>query len=793
MVISVLKGVIKVKNMKNKSEMPFTIKYDRKKGFFDIRLFEKKIIGERLGARIGKHRAVLLDHSHKSSSDQDGAYQRWEFHYASGKNRKKTFKCWVTIRSGYAIFETRPDFEIKEKPGKYRYGDPYIAFPCFEGDIFEAGLSCLSYKRQVPFNYPVMWQGKITDSLREGKNVPLIAMTNSFETLVISPLNKQLFNSVAISHQPERISCGLPRGAGKIKRGSKIATILVYGVGVNKTLDCWGELLRRYHGVAPIPKDSDILLEKMSYWTNAGSAYWYNTYKKTTYEKTLRKLKDYHQSISLNFGSYQMDSWWYKKEGDLYTSGIVEWEPKSATRGKNFNSVFAWARHHKKVDLFEKNKLSYVQSFLQKPLGCHFKQLARDSLYYKNNPDDFIVDNFPIPKNKKVATNLFIELFNHPRWNLAYVIHDWLSYMNDNHKAFKDPKVTKDYFTALNQAARQIEAPANKRGFLSIQYCMALPNMVLDSVRMESVTTIRATSDSNSFMVEGTKRWWWNLYSSRLITALGKYPFYDNRYSCKNHRHPFAPYSQFEFIWIGLSCGPLGIGDKIGKENVALIRRCVLDDGKIIKPDVPAMPLDKCFLYNPHTLKNDKGVAVYSYSTIPAISSDGVARDYRVAYLLVYNPHPLGAKVGFSLTQSDLPELDGEEFVVLDYYTRKVRKTRKNEMLNYTLRRRDFHYELIAPLIDGVAVFGDGAKHVALSAMLVKGIGFAKTRTDITINYAPKQDVATYLVYLEKQPLKVTIDGWDIDFHYRDRLLVVTMDWSKIPGEPSSRCLSVFY
>ena len=780
----------------NSALMPFSITYDRNEGRFNIRVFDKLMLGERLVARISKNSAILQSHSHKSGHDHDGCYERWQFEYRSAKNKKKTITCMVVIRETHAIFETKLNFEVKGKSGRYLYGDPYVAFPCFEGDKWDNSLSCISYKRQVPFNYPVLWQGKITASLREGKNVPLIATNAAFETLVLAPLNKMLFNSVAINHHPARISCGLPKMTNNMKKGSKIATILVYGVGVNKTLDHWGELLRRHHGVAAIEKDADVLLESISYWTNAGSAYWYNTYRNTSYEKTLRQLKNYHQSIGLNFGSYQMDSWWYKKEGDLYTSGIVEWEPKGATRGKNFNSLFASRRHHKQVDLFEQNKLSYVQSFLKTPLGCHFKQLSKDSVYYKNNPDDFIMDKFPVPKNKKAATLMFMEIFNHPRWNLTYVIHDWLSYMFDNHRAFQDMDVLKDYFNALNKACRQIGAPQNKRGHLSVQYCMALPNMTVDSGRLESVTTIRSTCDSNSFLVEGTKRWWWHLYSSRLITALGKYPFYDNRYSSKSHTHPLAAYSKFEFIWIGLSCGPLGIGDHIGRENVPLIRRCIKHNGQIIKPDVPAMPLDKCFLYNPHTLTNTKGVAVFSYSAIKATIKMEIAPgfEYRVYYLLVYNPHPLGRTVSFSLRVQELPDVMERTYVIYNYFTHKIKKVIIGEISGYRLRRRDFHYEIIAPLVQGIAIFGDVAKHVAMSNQLIAGIEFHEDSCTIKIAYSDGTEKSQYLFYLEMPPEAVLINGVPVEFNYEANMLRVVIHWSDVPQKNQEvQLLSVCY
>ena len=107
-------------------------------------------------------------------------------------------------------------------------------------------------------------------------------------------------------------------------------------------------------------------------------------------------------------------------------------------RSKNFNSIFPFLQRYRELSLFTKKKMSYVQSILNKPIGCHFKQLSNESVYVSENNEDFICEEFPMPKNKKAAKRLFRELFMHPKWRLAYIVHDWLQWMNDRHSAFKD-------------------------------------------------------------------------------------------------------------------------------------------------------------------------------------------------------------------------------------------------------------------------------------------------------------------------------------------------------------------
>ncbi len=400
--------------MNNRVVRPFEVRMDDAEGRFCIRMFNKNILGTRLVARIGKKEAKLINVERMSGIDEDGPHEAWYLTYLSPKDESKTFRCSMKVFSGHTVFETIYDFKVKGKKKKHLYGNPYIAFPCFEGEKWDDGCSCLSFKRQAPFNYPEQWTGRIVDSLRDGKNIPLMVTNERYETVVLSPMNHMLFNTVSISHKPDSIRCGIPRAVKAIEADTRVQTLMVYGKGVNATLDRWGRLLRRHYGVRAAQKDEDVLLKYISYWTNAGSAYWYNAYKKTSYEETLRKLKVRHESIGLSFGSYQLDSWWYKKEGDEYTSGIEEWEPKQSTMSKNFNSMLPFKERYRNLPLFKEGRLSYVQSFLDRPIGCHFKQIAKDAVYVLEDKKKFVIEDFAVPRNAEVAERFFEKLFYHP-------------------------------------------------------------------------------------------------------------------------------------------------------------------------------------------------------------------------------------------------------------------------------------------------------------------------------------------------------------------------------------------
>jgi len=589
-------------NMVNKKSNEFTfndvnndpvdLAYDHEKQLFTLSIFGKNRLGSQLIARIGKHKAIPVQTTFSSGIDAFGQCMQWKIEYVSSVNSKRKMTAKISLHDGFIIFESVNHYLIDGKETKHPFGYPYIAFPSFEGDEWENDLSVLTFKRQAPFNYPEQWHGQMTASLREGRNMPLIATNDSFETVVISPMSHLLHGVISIRHRPPTISCGLPRATRSVPAGTVFQTVLVYGIGVNRTIERWGHLLSDNHLVNPISMDADRLLTHISYWTNAGSAYWYNTFRGSNYESTLVKLKKHHDSIGLHFGSYQLDSWWYKRENEGYTGGITEWEPRSKAIKVNYNTIFPHHRTPKSLSVFSKDRLSLVQNLLNTPIGCHYKQLSNESIYVKNNPESFLQGECAVPK-AEYAKELFKKIFDHPKWKLSYVVHDWLQWMNDRNDAFLDLETACGYFKGLDQALCDLPAPENKCGHVTLQLCMTQPHMTLNAVTMKSVTSIRSTSDANSFFVEGPLRWWWHLYSSRYIEALGKYAFFDTRRSDKIRW--FLQNGQFklEMIWLCLSCGPIGLGDRLGREKMNLLLPAILADGMIIKPDTPAKPLDR--------------------------------------------------------------------------------------------------------------------------------------------------------------------------------------------------------
>ncbi len=723
-------------------------------GDFIISFFSQPLLGSKLCARIGKEKAKLL---HAGNEKREWG-TLWILEYQHPTKKDQTFEGRMEVHTDYILFETSYGFDQSVKKNKSIYGNPYISFPSFEGEEWSNKLSGLTFKRQAPFNYPVRWQGRAVDCLREGKNVPLLVTTKTYETVILSPLEPLLHSTVSVTHHPPRIRCGIPRAVTGVNKGDVSRTLLAIGNGVHATWMQWGQVLREQYGVHPINQQEDRSLEYISYWTNAGSAYWYNNRTFDSYESIFKSLQQQHKEKGLSYGSYQMDSWWYHKDGDSYTSGIVEWEPKAIVKSKNFNAMLPFLQRYKDIPLFEKPSFDYVQSWLKTPIGCHYKQLAPNCVYVKERPEDYWVDELALPKGKEATKRHFHKIFHHPQWQLSYVIHDWLQLMNDRHDGFMDSQVGKDYFVGLDEACLEIDAPMNQSGHLGLQLCMTQPHMTLQSVAMQSVTSIRSTSDAESFFVEGTKRWWWHLFSSHYIQALGKYAFYDHRHTKSRHSHPRSSNAPFELIWIGLSCGPMGIGDAIGKEDINLIKKGVTSEGKIIQPDFPAAPLNQCYT---HLLFHKKAIYGAITQTMTKWSS------YHIYYALLFGVHPFGKRVQVSYQVTEFhyyKENPGTEYSRYDYLTKECERIEGDMAYNYLITYGHYHYHIIAPIRENAAFIGDVSKHVTAGKQLVEDVKVDEHGVMFIFKDRPSDECMEWVCYMEKEPNQVLVDGESVAY-----------------------------
>eukprot|EP01043_Picozoa_sp_COSAG02_P052521 COSAG02_NODE_5672_length_4140_cov_2.941351_1_plen_543_part_10 len=163
----------------------------------------------------------------------------------------------------------------------------------------------------------------------------------------------------------------------------------------------------------------------------------------------------------------------------------------------------------------------------------------------------------------------------------------------------------------------------------TVQYCMALSRMVLQSVEIPAVTTFRASDDygpgqtgyyptqKNSSLppTDGSKgcTFPYCVYyvgtTSIIADALGLKPSKDNYWSTGlqpgsafNHQpHPsflngtHEPYNEMQSAISSYTTAQVAPSDGIGFSNASLIKMACRQDGKLLQPSAPARAIDASF------------------------------------------------------------------------------------------------------------------------------------------------------------------------------------------------------
>ncbi len=282
---------------------------------------------------------------------------------------------------------------------------------------------------------------------------------------------------------------------------------------------------------------------------------------------------------------------------------------------------------------------------------------------------------------------------------------DWLG-----DKAQSDFNLADPYAFLGNMAASMA-----KRG-ITLQYCMATPAHFLQSTEYSNVTTIRASQDGF-----GPSRWTNFLYSSRLASAIGVWPFADAFMSSETNN----------LILATLSAGPIGLGDPMGQLSRDNLLKAVRSDGVIVKPDVPATPLDSVFIND--ALGIDVPMVASTYSDY----GNGLRANYILAFTRAVNTTLTidPAVYGISGAAYLYDWIGGAGHLI-------------NAGSTYTMNLANgFGYFVLTPVgKSGIAFLGDKGHFVTLGKKRIPALSETGP-IDLTISFAPGETERTLFGY----------------------------------------------
>ncbi len=519
-----------------------------------------------------------------------------------------------------------------------------------------------------------------------GNEGPWIFFDSNATTFLLSPAAN--FLVARTTHGPSgEISTGISSQIQTLPAGFTHQTLLVVDGGVNRAFENWGNALTSLSGKTRPANDADPILNQLGYWTDAGAIYYYQTEPGMSYQDTLTAVKSDFDRQGIALGYLQLDSWFYPK------GPLADWH----------DGAYGIYDYSAAQVLFGASLRTFQQD-LGIPLITHARWIDPSS---------------PVRQQYQMSGNVSID----PKyWNRvaqylasaggAAYEQDW---MGD--QAHTDFNLTDPYAFLDGMAA------AMDRYGLNMQYCMATPGQFLQSTRYDNLTTVRTSEDRFD-----RPRWTKFLYTSRLASALGVWPFTD----------VFMSGETDNLLLATLSAGPVGIGDRIGALNRDNLLRAVRPDGVIVKPDVPIAPLDQSFIND--SLGTGAPMIASTYTDFGGLQA---------AYVFAYSQ---GTDMVASFRPADLG-FAGQVYIY-NYFDDSGRLAEPNELASESMANGRAYYVVSPVGPSGIAVLGDRGQFITLGKKRIASLAddgaahvtvvFARGETSRTIfGYSPSAPVAT--------------------------------------------------
>lgn len=488
---------------------------------------------------------------------------------------------------------------------------------------------------------------------------PWAFFDSSANAFIVSPAGHFMVSTTGFGPNGE-LASGISSQIATLPQGFQQRTFLVIEPGINRAFDTWGHAMTAFFGKTRPANDADASLNKVGYWTDNGATYYYHTANGLSYEQTLLGIKSNFDRVGVGLGYIQLDSWFYPKG-------------PNANWSANGNGIFQYVA----APALFPDSLSSFQRNLGVPLITHARWVDPSSPYHQmykmsgNVVTDAVYWNFTAGylANSGVLT----------------YEQDWL-----DDKAHTDFNLTDPDLFLDNMAVALAQ-----RG-LTVQYCMASPRHFLHSVKHSNITTIRTSEDRF-----GAARWTNFLYTSRLASALGIWPFTD----------VFMSTEMDNVLVATLSAGPVGVGDPIDAISGPNLLRAARADGVIVKPDVPLAPIDSSYLSAAHA----PDLAHIAAPQIAATYTDfgGVRTHYVFAYTQGSDPA--------TFQPSDLG-LERPAYLY-DYFMGTGRVVNPSDSISMQTSG-GILYLIAAPIgPSGIAILGDLGQFVTAGKKRVTSIG----------------------------------------------------------------------
>jgi len=395
--------------------------------------------------------------------------------------------------------------------------------------------------------------------------------------LIMSTASSFMSTSALYRKDLKEYGFGVTGSVTHIPKGHQLDVILsssprIHPDGIRQAFRRWGATLqKRYNTQRSTAVKLDTTLPYLQYNTDNGAFYYYVTEPNKNYQQTILDVKAQAESEQLPFRSWLADSWWYYKGKG---GGVSRWVARP--------------------DIFP-DGLDYVRNVTGWDIVAHNRYWAPDTVYAKQNGGDydFVIEDHnakALPLEERFWQDLFR---SSKKWGMTVYEQDWLDVQLENTDyLLQNITAGETWLLQMGRAAQDNGVP--------IQYCMAYPRHILQSLQIDYVTQARASDDYRPSL--GRQNWDIGI-SSMFVNALDIVPLKDNFWSSserQNHTYPTGDREEAPQLHAVISTYSTGIvspSDSLQHLNSSLLMKSCAQDGRLLQPDLPAVATDAAIFH----------------------------------------------------------------------------------------------------------------------------------------------------------------------------------------------------
>lgn len=310
----------------------------------------------------------------------------------------------------------------------------------------------------------------------------------------------------------------------------------------------------------------------------------------------------------------------------------------------------------------------------------------------------------------------------------------------------------------VSQAAAQSQKDLQKAGSKYFNNNM-INCMDMNIETVYSFTTSNVGRSSGDFLSGGRPKPAFhilrNVMNSLWFSQLS-YPDYDEFQTHDSQ-------SEAQALLRAMSGGPIYFADEAGKERFELLWPLIFSDGRILRPDQPALPASDSLFddprFSPRALKH-----------FATASGAGLVAAYNVNYS--------GVEVSGSYSPSDVHGIAGQSFAVFEHYSRELEIMQLHERRSFSLEKGGYKLWVAKPVTAGFAAIGLIDKLISPKAVVKEEL--SEGSAVITL-----YEGGEFLAYSVRRPRQVMVNEMEIPselYSYENESLKI--DLSRWKGRP---------